>query len=56
MGNIARSLTSILAQTLGEKYCSMPAGIYVFTGEDVTIAFKGKRKLGPPWVLRGIKS
>ena len=35
-----------LSQTFGEKYC-MLAGIYVFTGEDVMNAFKGKRKLGP---------
>ena len=46
MGNIAKSSTSILAQKFGEKYCSMLAGIYVFTSEDVTSAFKGKGKLG----------
>ena len=36
-----------LAQKFGEKYCSMLAGIYICTGEDVTSAFKGKTKSGP---------
>ena len=38
---------SFLVQQFGEKYCSMLKGIYVFTGEDVTRAFKEKEKLGP---------
>ena len=29
---------NFLAQSFGEKYCSMLASIYVFTGEDVTSA------------------
>ena len=38
---------NFLAQKFGEKYCSMLAGIYVITGENLTSAFKGKGKLGP---------
>ena len=38
---------NFLAETFGENYRSMLAGIYVFPGENVTSAFKGKRKLGP---------
>ena len=38
---------NFLAQKFGEKYCSILAGIYVFTGEDVTSAFKRKGKLDP---------
>ena len=38
---------SFWARKMGEKYCSMLTGFYVFTGEDVTSSFKGKGKLGP---------
>ena len=36
---------NFLAQKFGEKYRSMLAGIYVFTGEDVIECFQGKRKI-----------
>ena len=42
-----KSNINFQAQKFGERYCSMLAGICVFTGEDVTRAFKGKGKLGP---------
>jgi hypothetical protein len=38
---------SELASTKGPEYCSMVLGFYVFTGEDVTSAFKGKGKVAP---------
>ena len=30
-----------------EEYCSAILGLYVLTGEDVTIPFKDKDKVGP---------
>ena len=36
-----------LAESLGEDYCGTLLKLYVFTGEDVTSAFKGKGKVGP---------
>ena len=45
MENIAKKFDiNFLAQKFGEKYRSRLAGIYTFTAEDVTSAFKGKRK------------
>ena len=38
---------SELAELKGADYCTMVLGLYVFTGEDVTSAFKGKGKVGP---------
>lgn len=38
---------SELAESKGAEYCTMTLGLYVFTGEDVTSAFKGKGKVGP---------
>lgn len=38
---------SELAEAKGQDYCTMVLGLYVFTGEDVTSAFKGKGKVGP---------
>ncbi len=38
---------SELAETKGPDYCTALLGLYVFTGEDATSAFKGKGKLGP---------
>ena len=38
---------SALAKSLGQEYCSCLLGLYVFTGEDCTSAFKGKGKIGP---------
>ena len=38
---------SEIAKTLGSNYCSSLLGLYVFTGEDCTSAFKGKGKIGP---------
>ena len=35
------------AQLLGEPYCAALLGLYVWTGEDATSAFKGKGKVGP---------
>ena len=46
-GNRQKFNINFLAQKFGEKYCSMLTGIYVFTGEDVTSAFKRKGKLNP---------
>lgn len=36
-----------LADSMGAEYCTAVLGLYVFTGEDVTSAFKGKGKVGP---------
>ena len=38
---------SEVAESLGNDYCTTILGLYVFTGEDVTSAFKGKGKVGP---------
>ncbi|KAK3700755.1 hypothetical protein QZH41_010937 [Actinostola sp. cb2023] len=38
---------SELAESKGADYCTTMLGLYVFTGEDVTSAFKGKGKIGP---------
>lgn len=38
---------SELAESKGANYCTTILGLYVFTGEDVTSAFKGKGKVGP---------
>ena len=38
---------SELAKSMGSEYCSAILGLYVFTGEDVTSAFKRKGKVGP---------
>ena len=38
---------SELAESLGDDYCATLIGLYVFTGEGVTSAFKDKRKVGP---------
>ncbi|XP_072029165.1 uncharacterized protein [Amphiura filiformis] len=38
---------SELAQSKGADYCTTVLGLYVFTGEDVTSAFKGKGKVVP---------
>ena len=38
---------SALALSLGKEYCEALLGIYVFTGEYCTSAFKGKGKIGP---------
>jgi hypothetical protein len=38
---------SELAESKGSDYCTTLLGLYVFTGEDVTSAFKGKGKVGP---------
>lgn len=38
---------SELAESKGPDYCTTILGLYVFTGEDVTSAFKGKGKVGP---------
>ena len=38
---------SELAESKGPDYCTTILGMYVFTGEDVTSAFKGKGKVGP---------
>lgn len=38
---------SELAESKGAEYCITILGLYVFTGEDVTSAFKGKGKVGP---------
>ena len=37
-----KSKINFLAQKFEEKFCSTLAGIYVFTGEDVTSAVKEK--------------
>ena len=36
-----------LAEQKGADYCTTLLGLYVFTGEDVTSAFKGKGKIEP---------
>ena len=36
---------SEIADSLGSDYCQTLLGLYVFTGEDCTSAFKGKRKM-----------
>jgi len=33
---------SELAESLGEDYCGTLLGLYVFSGQDCTSAFKGK--------------
>ena len=38
---------SELAVSLGEDYCAILMGFYVFTAEDCTSAFKGKGKIKP---------
>jgi len=38
---------SELAEAKGPEHCTTILGLYVFTGEDVTSAFKGKGKVGP---------
>jgi len=38
---------SKLAEILGSDFCATLLGLYVFTGEDATSAFKGKGKIGP---------
>ena len=38
---------SELSESKGADYCTTMIGLYVFTGEDVTSAFKGKDKVGP---------
>ena len=38
---------SELAECKGPEYCTTLLGLYVFTGEDTTRAFKGKGKVGP---------
>jgi len=38
---------SELAERKGAEYCTAILGLYVFTGEDATSAFKGKGKVGP---------
>ena len=38
---------SKLAERKGAEYCTAILGLYVFTGEDATSAFKGKGKVGP---------
>ena len=37
---------SELAREKGSEYCTTILGLYVFTGEDATSAFKGKGKVG----------
>ena len=37
---------SELSQSYGAPYCTALLGLYVFTGEDATSAFKGKGKAG----------
>ena len=36
---------SELSESKGADYCTTMLGLYVFTGEDVTSAFKGKGKV-----------
>ena len=38
---------SELSESKGADYCTTVVGLYVFTGEDVTSAFKGKDKVRP---------
>ena len=35
------------SESKGVDYCSTMLGLYIFTSEDVTSAFKGKGKVGP---------
>lgn len=35
------------AEILGERYCAALLGLYIWTGEDCTSAFRGKAKVGP---------
>ena len=37
---------SEMSESKGADHCTTMLGLYVFTGEDVTSAFKGKRKVG----------
>ena len=39
---------SEMSESKGADHCTTMLGLYVFTGEDVTSAFKGKRKVGTP--------
>ena len=41
-----------LAERRAAEYCIAILGLYVFTGEDATSAFKGKGKVGPLKKLR----
>ena len=49
-----RSLINIseLAAEFGKEWCSTLLGLYVFTGEDCTSAFKGKGKVTPLKLLQ----
>ena len=38
---------SEMSESKGADHCTTMLGLYVFTGEDVTSAFKGKGKVGP---------
>ena len=38
---------SEMSEPKGADHCTTMLGLYVFTGEDVTSAFKGKGKVGP---------
>ena len=38
---------SEMSREKGHDYCTTLLGIYVFTGEDATSAFKGKGQIGP---------
>ena len=38
---------SEMAKTKGREYCTAVLGLYVFTGEDATSAFKGMGKVAP---------
>ena len=42
-----------IADMKGNEFCTTILGLYVFTGEDVTSAFKGKGKLIPLKKLLG---
>ena len=44
---------SELAHSYGEPYCEALLGLYVFTGEDTTSAFKGKGKVLPMKKMQG---
>ena len=41
-----------LAKSFEPEYCTTLLGLYVFSGEDCTSAFKGKGKVGPPKKLQ----
>ena len=49
IGTKKREIINIteLAGNLGADYCTTLLGLYIFTGEDVTSAFKGKGKVRP---------